>query len=503
MKTYSIHCLGRTMAMLGIIWLCSIANVSAQNADRETTTWVKDALKHDQRIHASQLDVVTHDGIVTLTGHVPTIAAQRYAVQEAEKIKGVTGVTDELQVDVEKLEDIDIVHDVQQRLEHNATIETKHLHVTCLDGQVTLDGEVADYAEEQEAGLVASEVRGVRGVNNYLISKYSGKHSDDQIERDVWAALNRDVYLSGLPFNVNVKDGEVTLTGKVGNAYEKSRASDEIHQIEQVKAVNNRLAVDPSLGNGVRTGHTWPSEEALQASLKEDLDHDSRIDAADITVDVEYGHAVLDGSVTTNREKRIAEQDAYDIVGVTSVANHLTINAPLCDDHLLDTLIESELRSDAMLHRFDLGIHSAAGTVTITGKVDTVYEKTHAEDVVGHVRGVRSIDNRISVSEAKRLSDAELKAAIQSRLKHNRETSFCGDDIRVEVLNGVAVLSGSVDLAIERYQAERVAFHTAGIWKVENRLVIEGVDYPWEEWQQEIPKDFDGLFFPRCYFNYG
>lgn len=234
-----------------------------------------------------------------------------------------------------------------------------------------------------------------------------------------------------------------------------------------------------------------------------DLDHDSRIDAANITVDVEYGHAVLGGSVTTNREKRIAEQDAYDIVGVTSVANNLTITAPLCDDHLLDTLVKSELNSDAMLHRFDIGIHSVAGTVTLSGKVDTVYEKTHAEDVVGHVRGVRAIDNRISVNEQKRLSDDELKVAIQNRLKHNSQTNVCSDDIRVEVLNGVAILSGSVDLAIERYQAERVAFHTDGIWKVENRLVIEGVDYPWEEWQQEVPKDFDGLFFPRCYFNYG
>lgn len=132
-----------------------------------------------------------------------------------------------------------------------------------------------------------------------------------------------------------------------------------------------------------------------------------------------------------------------------------------------------------------------------------LYEKTHAEDVAGHVRGVRAIDNKISVTEEERLSDTELQTAIQNRLKHNQETSFCGDDIRVEVLNGVAVLSGSVDMAIERYQAERVAFHTAGIWKVENRLVIEGVDYPWEEWQREVPKDFDGLFFPRCYFNYG
>jgi len=419
MNTNNTIWLVRTAVALGMLWLGSMTSVSAQTSDKEIATWVKDAMKHDERIHASQLDVVTRDGIVTLTGHVPTIAAKRYAVKEAEKINGVTAVTDELQVDVEKREDIDIVHDVRQRIEHNATIETKHLHVTCLDGQVTLAGEVADYAEELEAELVASEVRGVKGVNNFLLSKYSGKHSDDQIEKDVWAALNRDVYLSGLPIEVTVKDGEVTLAGKVGTAYEKSRASDEIHQIEQVKAVNNRLVVDPSRGDGVRTLHVWPGEEAIQASLKMDLDHDSRIDASHITVDVKFGHAVLEGYVSTNREKRIAEQDAYDIVGVSSVANELTINVPPCDDYMLETLIESELKSDAMLHRFELGVHCTAGTVTLTGEVDTVYEKAHAEDAVGHVRGVRAIDNKIGVTEKKRLSDDELEIAIENRLKHN------------------------------------------------------------------------------------
>jgi osmotically-inducible protein OsmY len=489
--------------VLGTLLVGIAASGAAQGSDSEITAWVTDALRHDQRVRAEHLDVFTRDGIVTLAGHVRTIAAKRYAVQEAEKIDGVTGVTDELQVDVEKVADIDVVHDVQQRIEHNASIHSKGLRVTCLDGQVTLDGEVSDYAEEQEAELIASEVRGVSGVNNYLVSAYLGDRTDTQIENDVWAALQRDVYLTGLPIDVSVQAGEATLSGKVGNAYEKSRASDEIHQIAQVKAVNNRLVVDPLLGHDVRTAQVWPSEEQLQASLQLELAHDGRIDASKITVDVEYGHAVLEGSVVTNREKRIAEQDAYDIVGVTSVANNLTVTAPLCDDHLLDTLIESELKSDAMLHRFAIGIHSVAGTVTITGKVDTVYEKTHAEDVVGHVRGVRVIENAISVSREKRLSDQELKATIQNRLKQNRQTHICGGEIQVEVLNGVAVLTGSVDLAIERYQAERVAFHTEGIWKVENRLVVEGVDYPWEEWQREVPKDFDGLFFPRCYFNYG
>lgn len=494
-------------ARLSLIALFIVASFAASaafaqidNANEKLGAWVKEALVHDQRVDAGELTVDANSGVITLSGILPTIAAKRFAVREAEKIDGVIAVVDETRVGAEKRDDVDIAADVKHRLENNASIQSKGLKVTCLDGVVTLSGEVSDYAEELEAGLVASETRGVSEVHNHLLTVFIGAETDQQVADEVAATLARDVYLSGLPLQVTVKRREVTISGKVGSAFEKSRIADEVHQIAQVKAVANQVAVDPSLAQGTRRSEPWPSDNDLEAAIASDLAHDARINAANIEISAEYGMVRLDGSVRTYREKRQAELDVRDVVGVVSVANNLTIDGPLCDDALLQTLITSELRSDAMLHRFEIIPRSTAGKVILQGHVDTAYEKTHAADVVGHVRGVIGIQNDLEVTREKLLSDEALDMVIKRRWSQNRQTKACGNEIKVEVLNGVAVLSGSVDTWSERKAAESVAYHTAGIWKVENRLIINGVDYPWEDWQQDFDSDFDPRYSPEHLF---
>lgn len=235
----------------------------ARADDTEISGWVKNALRHDQRVDAKDIEVNTRDGIVSLSGHVPTIASSRFAVREAQKLRGVIGVTNALKIAAEKRSDLDIVRDIEQRIAHNATIMSKGLVVGCLDGYVTLSGEVADYAEELEAELIAEEVRGVKQVQNHLLTGFVRKHSDEQIQRDVMATLARDVYLSGMPVAAKVKNSVVSLSGQVASAYQKQLAEDDVHKLEFVKAVHNNIKVDPSLDNGTRQEVVWPTEEDL------------------------------------------------------------------------------------------------------------------------------------------------------------------------------------------------------------------------------------------------
>ena len=44
------------------------------------------------------IDVDTRDGVVTLSGHLPTRAARRTAVQDASKVTGVRRVIDNIVV---------------------------------------------------------------------------------------------------------------------------------------------------------------------------------------------------------------------------------------------------------------------------------------------------------------------------------------------------------------------------------------------------------------------
>ena len=135
------------------------------------------------------------------------------------------GVIDQITVTPSFRWDTDISNAVRRRILNSAAIKSQELIVTCKDGVVTLAGTVSSYTEKQQAGLLASEVGGVKEVTNNIFTQWNSPRSDLEIKNDAVAAIGRDVYLSGLPITVTVQDGIVSLSGSVGNAYEKDRRS--------------------------------------------------------------------------------------------------------------------------------------------------------------------------------------------------------------------------------------------------------------------------------------
>ena len=89
--------------------------------------------------------------------------------------------------------------------------------------------------------VLAGEVRGVKGINNDLTVKYSSDRPDKEIANDVIATIARDVYLTDLPITATVKDGTVTLTGSVGNWFEKDRATDQAYYRKWCARCQERL----------------------------------------------------------------------------------------------------------------------------------------------------------------------------------------------------------------------------------------------------------------------
>ncbi len=67
------------------------------------------------------------------------------------------------------------------------------------------------------------------------------------------------------------------------------------------------------------------TDDRIQDDINDRLTWDDRIDASDIQVTVSAGTVVLDGSVDSRRDKRIAEDIADSVSGVWDVHNHLRI----------------------------------------------------------------------------------------------------------------------------------------------------------------------------------
>ena len=485
--------------LLGAMLAASAPVAADQVTDSSITSWVNEALRHDPLVPASEISVSTKEGIVTLSGRVDNLAAKNRVDRQASKIRGVREVLNELTVAPSPLSDADIVYAVRRRILNDATIVSQGIVVTSVDGNVTIKGEVANWSEAEEAALLASSVGGVKNVKNELVTRYTATRSDQEIKNDAVAALHRDVYLTGFPITVAVKDGVVSLTGSVGNAYQKRRAAQAARWVSHVTFVKNELVVKPEeKGELLRERAAYVSDDALEKAIQEELSEDIRVDASEIEARASDGEVTLEGSVTNHAQKRIAEQDARDVVGVAWVTNNLFVKTDQREDWTIRDDVDFNLETDSTLAPFDLESRVKDGVVTLTGRVHDWSEKSHATDVAGRVRAVREVVNEIRVQPATgtitKHSDATVAKEIRDSFRRHWATSRVADRIRVGVKDGVATLTGDLDTWDERLEAGHVAFGTEGVWKVQNQLTVKGYDYEWEKWEYEAPYYYEELF---------
>ncbi|HEY8538933.1 MAG TPA: BON domain-containing protein [Steroidobacteraceae bacterium] len=96
-----------------------------------------------------------------------------------------------------------------------------------------------------QTGMGTYRGRGPRGY----------KRSDERIREDVCECLTEDDYIDATNIEVQVKDGEVTLSGTVNTREEKRRACDLIEDLPGVKDVHNNLRVGAGM-QGTQTSAT-------------------------------------------------------------------------------------------------------------------------------------------------------------------------------------------------------------------------------------------------------
>ena len=264
--------------------------------------------------------------------------------------------------------------------------------------------------------------------------------------------------------------------------------------IANVKSVTYGLTVQWYDSHGVKLENATPSDDAVKQAVRKSLDQDSRVIANEITIRTLFGEVTLDGSVYSHYEKGIAEQDAKNAVGVAWVKNNLFVRADQREDWAIEGDVDFNLDTDAVTEGFGLGARVKHGTVTLTGKVHSWYQRSHAYDVASRVRGVKAVIDNITVSEANHVNgtnwtkDADLVKSIKSRLHSDWTTWWVSDNINITVLNGVATMEGDVNSWKQRQEAGDRALNTVGVSEVDNRLTVKGVAYPWDEHHFKLAK---------------
>jgi hyperosmotically inducible protein len=153
----------------------SMAGCERRSAtDTTVTTAVKNKLAADPTTSAARINVDTSNGVVTLSGEVPTAAEKSEAERLARNTQGVTQVVNNISVERQEdanggtFEDTTILTSIKTQLVTNGIIGT---NVDVKNGAVTITGEVDNAQEKSKAEEIARQVSGVKSVKNQLTIK--------------------------------------------------------------------------------------------------------------------------------------------------------------------------------------------------------------------------------------------------------------------------------------------------------------------------------------------
>ena len=228
--------------------------------DAAIASAVRDTLRFNPRMQATETLVQVHDGVVTLAGTVRNLRTKQDAEHDARHVVGVAGVHNLLKVRPgQPVPDEEIRQTILAALARDFITGHCTVHVQVHDGKALLSGHVSAHSERERADEVAAGVSGVVDVNNRLELPSVGAEegfttsflSEDQQEpatadqalakrirtRYCWSASLHDQEVE-----VHVAKGRATLSGTVDTWLDRKHAA-AAAQEAGAREVNNHLLV--------------------------------------------------------------------------------------------------------------------------------------------------------------------------------------------------------------------------------------------------------------------
>lgn len=227
--------------------------------------------------------------------------------------------------------------------------------------------------------------------------------NDRQIEKTARSSYNYKKVLDG-NVKVHAENGVVTLTGTVDDRDQKRLAEDTVSDLPGVQRVDNQIVV--------RAGAPERSDKWIAMKVRGSLLTHANVSASRTNVEVRDGVVYLTGRAENSAQKELTENYAREIEGVRSVDNKIEVvpNADRVDRRDNDTVgetvddasITSQVKYSLLTHRATSALKTHVttedGVVHIRGEADNDSEKSLVTKLAENIRGVRSVDNQMTVA---------------------------------------------------------------------------------------------------------
>lgn len=213
--------------------------------DKRLRQDVIDELDFEPSIEAADIGVIAENGVITLTGHVPTYAQKLAAERAVWRVKGVKAIAQEIQVRLpsdKKSNDDEIARRALDLLAWNSFVPNDAIQVKVQNGWITLSGKVNWNYQRDAAESAVRKLSGVVGVSNNIALVPTVEPMD--IKQRIMNALKRRAEVEASRIQVAVQDGgQVRIEGEVDNWDERRAVETAAWSAPGVRAVEDRLRI--------------------------------------------------------------------------------------------------------------------------------------------------------------------------------------------------------------------------------------------------------------------
>lgn len=141
-----------------------------------------------------------------------------------------------------------------------------------------------------------------------------------------------------------------------------------------------------------------------------------------------------------------------------------------CQDDRIHSDVCRQIMWQADIQSREIMVEVKNAAVTLSGRVETCFERMEAEKAAKAVYGVSSVTNLIDVKPMRARTDREIAKDVIAGLE---VMSFVLEEVpRVTVSNGVVTLEGKVRWNFQRESAERTAEGVVGAQGVRNLIEV-------------------------------
>jgi osmotically-inducible protein OsmY len=205
---------------------------------------VEDELAAEPSLDATGVGVAVKDGIVTLSGHVPSYAEKLATERCTARLPGVGAIVSELDIRLpgsSRITDQDIAKAAMSALAWNSLVPRDRIKVEVGSGWITLEGDVDWHYQKLAAHDSVCNLRGVTGLTDKIIVKPASVRN--AVKAHIEAALRRRYGRNLNQIKVEARGDHVILRGTVPSLAERSEIERTAWTTPGVCNVDNNLAV--------------------------------------------------------------------------------------------------------------------------------------------------------------------------------------------------------------------------------------------------------------------